>query len=1088
METAPAPTAPTVARTNSVVETETWDVEFYEAREPSPPGNGEGLWGYEGRSIKDDPTYSGEKWLYVAQANLDADDRITRTSLKVEGQYDADGALTLVDWALPGDHPQGAPHPLAGRDTREPTVPREDGRVRLTFRVDGLAPGGASNVGPPPGGRSVYLAFLSHVQLPATRLDLYFGERADQSLLDRALLLDPSALRADGTKGGETVGYGPSAADALRRAGVNWVTAARGEGATPLAQAVLVDHVALADEIHQKYEEVLEPLLVYDLKNASKAFHATVTRSIAEAYAAAETGGDLDEVPGRPLVKIREFEAERAALVEPVELWAQKLYWDHMRQPGYRLARADAADAEDATAPTEEQYLRIEDEAERQLQLLDGAELSDAGKRYLVDEVGDVGRGGWFVWFAKLESFLAKVAAVPVVDLKRAFKDPWARSRKIVGRTLPELNERRIGLVGDLARVTEHARTHRAQTTAAAAQLRRVQNAMNGALAKVQTEAQLLQSLRSERAQLRESRALSRRRFERLLRAGQADFAPGVRMRTASEMAGDGAVHFFDPRSLSPGPQSSLGSRVRTFRFRGDDYVRRPSGLLVLADGDRLLVGAAGPAALGDEVRATARWSGALDEAIADVGRRIGQAERAADAARQRHGGLSDEEVRARAIVGELERQTGAHEAAVDQAQKDVDVVDGQIQRHQADVDDLVRQADAGIERTVTSPKSKLAFGLGALGAGIAAADFVHKMADGEPDAWGIYDDAFVSAVGAVGGVAGTVDALETISRRVALGVRSGTAARVLVKGLGAVGGACAVWVGVVEFRRATENRDTVAQWSAGFAITSGAFAVIAGVGAATSWTGPGAVAAMGLAALITGLVSIGLWLFTDTPLETWFKKHRWRAGAPPIGADTPALRERMGRDLTDLLRLLAMPVVSVELWNGGGLAAFGTGAGRQGPPAFLRFVVRPGFRTPGMAYVVSDLRLRVARSGPDLDWRLQRPGTSFNVPDSIRSLYTPADGESRAAYLHDLPIDYDLVPDAVAEALGRRPDHIEFLCAVSLGTAGGDGPDVSFRLRGDVGYTHVTDASGWHYSPMTPLSPAAGDGPRVSVGLPEPD
>ena len=1086
METLADPLA-VAASTNTSVVTETWDVVFYEAHAPSPPGEGQELWGYRGRSIADDPTYSGEKWLYVCQANLDADGRITRTSLLVEGQYDADGALTLVDWALPAGHERGEAHPLAGRDVREPTVPRPDGRVRLSFRVDGSATGRTSNVGPPPGGRSVYLAFLSHVQLPAARLDLYFGERADQDLLDRALLLDPSDLRDDGTEGGETVGYGPSAADALRRAGKNWITATRRDGAASLAQAVLVDHVALAGEIHRGYEGALGPLLMYDLDNASKTFHASTTRSVAEAYAAAKTDRNLDEVPGQPLVKIREFEGERTALMETVELWAQKLYWDHMRQPGYRLARADAADAEGTEPTTEEEYLRIEDEAERQLNLLDGAELSDAGKRYLIDEVGDVGRAGWFTWFAKSEAFLAKLAAVPTVDLRYAFKDPWAKSREIVKHELGPLNARRVGLAGDLTRVTEHARAHAATLASSADRLRRIQCDVLAALTNVETDAELLGRLQAMKREAVAERAANRRRFRQLLVRGQADLAPGVLLRTTDDMVAGGEVRLFDPRSLRNGRQSSFTSTVRTFRFEGADYVQRGSGLYALADADRLIVGPSGQGSLEGAVRSTALEGGWLDEAVAHLEGEIGKARRAADASRQRHGDLSAQEVRARTLVDALTDLTDAKGGAVDKAQGDLDALDAKIEPVQARVDGLVRESDEAIEALVTSPKAKLAFGLSAFAAAISAADFARKMTDDKPDAWGVFDEAFVSAVGAVGGAASATDATEMMFKSVAYGVRNRVATRALVKGLGAVGGVCSIWVGYVEVRRAGQNKDKVAMVSAWAGIASGAFAVVAGVGAATAWLGPGAVATMGLAAILAGLFSVFLWFFTDSPLETWFKTSRWSAGAPRIGPDSPALRQRMQRDLTALLELLSMPAVSVELWDAGGLAAYGSGARREGPPPVLRLAVRPGFRTPGMTYRVTDLRLRVARTGPDLDWRLQRPGTSLSVPDTVRTLYTPADGGSRAVYVQEFGIDYGRAPGVAVEALRDDPHRLEFLCAVALVTPGDGGPDVSFRLRGDVGHSHRTDRGGYTgYSPFMPLDPTSGDGPHVSVGVRE--
>ena len=184
------------------------------------------------------------------------------------------------------------------------------------------------------------------------------------------------------------------------------------------------------------------------------------------------------------------------------------------------------------------------------------------------------------------------------------------------------------------------------------------------------------------------------------------------------------------------------------------------------------------------------------------------------------------------------------------------------------------------------------------------------------------------------------------------------------------------------------------------------------------------------------------------------------------------------------------MPIVSVELWDADGLAVYGTGADRQGPPELLRLAVRPGFRTPGMTCAFTDLRLRIARTGTDLAWRLQRPVASLTVPDNVRSLYAPADGESRAVYLHNLPLDHDRVPAEVLGVLSRFPSRLEFECTVALVTRRGDGLDVSFRLRGEVGHRVRTDDTGYYSTSYgrNGIPPSFNDGPVFSVGLPEPE
>ena len=184
--------------------------------------------------------------------------------------------------------------------------------------------------------------------------------------------------------------------------------------------------------------------------------------------------------------------------------------------------------------------------------------------------------------------------------------------------------------------------------------------------------------------------------------------------------------------------------------------------------------------------------------------------------------------------------------------------------------------------------------------------------------------------------------------------------------------------------------------------------------------------------------------------------------------------------------------ILSVALWDAGGqgMAAFGTGADRHGPPQLARLAVRPGFRTPGITYSVTDLRLRVNRPGRDLAWGLQREGSGLAVPDPAHSLYAPANGRSQAVYVQEMEVDYTRAPDVIVGALSEEPDNVEFECTVALvSPAGREGPAVAFRLRGGVGYVRRTDASGYSFDPYVyTVSPAASDGPRVSVGLPESD
>ena len=143
----PAPTAR--SRTNTAVQTEEWDVAFFEAHDPTPPTAETPRWTFQTRAIASDPEQGRDKWLYVFVANLHADGRVDRTSLKYEGHYGEDGALTLVNHE---PDPGETLSPQVGLDVRPATVPVPGKRLPLAFQVDGSAAGGASNVAPPPAG------------------------------------------------------------------------------------------------------------------------------------------------------------------------------------------------------------------------------------------------------------------------------------------------------------------------------------------------------------------------------------------------------------------------------------------------------------------------------------------------------------------------------------------------------------------------------------------------------------------------------------------------------------------------------------------------------------------------------------------------------------------------------------------------------------------------------------------------------------------------------------------------------------------------------------------------------------------------
>ena len=1073
-----------VAPSNSLISMEEWDVMFFEAHDVQPPTADEANWVYQTRRIASDLDAGRDKWLYVFVANLDDAGQIDRTSLRIEGHYDEEGALSLVNWVPEFDEESGERRgPHAGRDVRPADVPTQGNRVRLMFRVDGSAAENASRVAPPAGGRSVYLAFLSHVQLPAIRLDRYFGEWAHRHLLNRALLLDPSSLTAEGEDGGAKVGYGPTATDAKQEGGHGWVSTVRGTG-RPLAKGILIDYLDLAAELHANYQNALIDLHRFDLENADKVLHATVTRGVVEAYAADE-GIPPEDTPGRPLDKIETFEGERDVLEAPVRLWSDRLYNYHIELPAFGLARDDAAEAERVSGLSDDRLQTALDELGRQADLLEDAELSEAGRRYLREELAGRWAEHWVRLVSQSVNVLEKATKIPARVFRRAFGDAWKflRAERLTAQTA---DDRLASALSQVVTSLEAARAQSGVAAAAAAELDEAGTVLLEAMADLRSSRRRLGTLRDRGASVSDELARARADFRnRLLLPDRAPSRPGFRPLTVDGMVRGSEFVFFEPRSFRPGAQTSFG--VEPVRFRvepvGDE------GLVVLRSGGRTAVGTGGLVLPpGEQLRADANRVGALKDELDEIRRQIGVEEAVV---RSQEGRASSASANRRAVRKQLAYEQLMEKAKLDEldasaqsaGRATITARDQQAARAGA-------QASFDAKEVKLSAKGRIAFMLTFVGAGISVYTHVQdrrRRDDGE--AWSVHEKAFSSGVGAAGGLLGTVESLDLVWTRAATAVTARTAGGLALKTAGMIGGVCVVIVGALDLERERESHDEVGQVAAGFTIASGVFTALAG-GAFLANAAAGLVLALGVVGLVIGIIAALIWIFQNSPLEDWFEACVWgeeSSGSELTGA---ALRRRIESDIEGLLRIIALPLVSVELWDvDGGPARLARYGYLERPvPDALRFVLRPGYRSPGSSFRVSDFRLVTEQAG--LIWGDEVSvgvQSAFDLSDPTRVLFVDATEEGkRAAFVHEFDIEEPALPPSAVAVLRRQPRNVEFECTVELvpgrmsdvygveddvGVAVGatGGPPVSFRLRGPVGYWKQAEPSDYQYSPLTP-------------------
>lgn len=1018
------------ATSNTTVETETWNVLFYEVHEPTPPAEGSTSWTYQGRRIAS--AEGRDKWLYVFQANLDADDQITRTSLQVEGHYDAEGALSLVDWS------QGAGQ-WAGQDARPATVARPNKAIQLTFRTDGSAAGGTSGVTAGDGGRSVYLAFLSHVQLSAVRLDRYFGEWAHRHLLNRALLLDPSSLRSDGTESGDEVGYGPSAADAFQRAGHNWISVTRADGATPLAKAILFDYVDIGAELHAKYSAALTRLDAFDIGRSERTLHAAVTRAVAQAYAESEEE-DLSDVPGDPMTKIEAFEAERPPMLEEVDLWGERLFGHHMRLPAFELAREDATDFGTMEQLSEAALDAIDAEVERQADLLDAAGRCASGSAYLREFLADGLSSSWYGVVALAPKVIQRLAKAAVRYYKPGVRAAWTE-QKTVAATVQEITDRRVRAQTQLLQATEEARLQRGVTEAAFAVVERKQADVLTALAET-VDRPLIQpgSVEYERIVDEILRRSSREGLLDLdavfnptraypgfrpLPVWDVLQPPGGWVLTGNQPRA--TFTMLDPRAWRlPGQGGSRAdARFRTFRM----YKRLPSGIIVLSDGERKLM---------------ANVRRALPNRPATPRPPTNAQRRALALARIKQDLLDD---------------------AVRTARSEVqDAFSADLTGQEATLRGAAAETELRTTRLTTA--GRLVFMLGLYGGVESARALSRELRAGqrredEGDSFmSAYLGAFAAGANLGAAATGSIDALEAVSRRAALAVADRAKLGIGLKVFGVAAGALTAVAGAFSFAHEWRTHDEAGMAAAALTIASGlaggvvAYGYVIGMKAAwLPW--------LGYIGIALAIISILVLLFSNTPLEDWLEGCLWSSEESYDRLSGGALSQRVDRDLRELLKIISVPLVSLEVWNQdpatGEMSIATWGSTNEPVPTHIRLSVRPGFLPGNASLQVSNLRLRL----PAIGSRPEVPiGTDVTVQDPTAACYVPAEGDAPGVFVMTWAIDAAALPARAAGFLQMPPAGVGFGCSVSLRFPDGGVSPVTFDLRGNVGYARTFDGT----------------------------
>lgn len=869
-------------------------------------------------AIRKDDSADREKWLYVFAADVrDADLTVLGTSLKIEGQYDRDGALRLVDWSRgAGAHGGLDRRPLSGA-----VVP--EGVLTLVVPAR-RAQGGA----PTEGVRTVLLAFLSHVPLPAHRLDRYFSNDPDIRLPDRALLIDPTATSDEGAFG-STMATGRASSGGATR----WV---RPTGDGVHTEAFLVDSVDFAFTLHERYQAAANLFDAFTIRNATRMFHADMTRSVASGYMAQqgfeEEGETEDDVPGQVFTAIEEYKRSVEVEHAKVEFWAHHLHEYWMEGTAFELAREDASDYGPLSTLNEPRRAMIDAEVARQGELLQGAERSDRGRRYLAAHLAQADAKSWYERVALASQVTARLADVPKIYLT-ALREKAADEVKAIASDTATLHQRRLAAAGDYLSALEYARAivPAASGRIDALQLRLL-DPMDAALRTGEAPARHVdaaaEAARRRAREVRDGRGVGV--LERAVRSGAGIDALPVSVLiapdglplsspTRTSQAGliltDHSAVASDSRLiLGPEPIVTFGS-PRT--ESGLIVLQGPNGSEALADLRPLLGG--GPLPAPDPVAPATPRRSALSRLLDATGRPLDESpgqrlQQIRDALAARQGQLDE------AVLREQLRTRRVNWAGrLFMALNFLDLVAG--------VADTRAKMETA-ERDVGRGRARWEAYLGAMGAGIGSAAALAGLAE---SAESIIPARLLSATAGTGGAAAV--SLSTV-----------------LKAAGIAGAVFGTVAGTVQLRTELGSHDAMGAVSAGFAIAAG----LAGLAAAISWIPFGGWVAGGVILGLAG-VSAVFGMMSDTPIEEWLRNCIWsqdEAGeVEGLAPDAP----RVSYEIEDLLALLAAPRVSVELryMSGGEVsrlmryhtASAGTPAR---PPDRVRLVVWPGLQPPG--------------------------------------------------------------------------------------------------------------------------------------------
>lgn len=943
------------------------------------------------RPVHSDVANARDKWLYIFRADIHPGRTISASSLQWEGQYDDQGGLKVVDWS------QGAGQ-WAGQDVRPATIDKPNGVITLTIED-------RSALGRPlEGVRSVHVAFLSHAQLPAVRLDQYFSGHPDARLPSRALLLDPGATAEDG-------GFRSTLAHAAST--TRWMLAPDADG---VCWAYLFDYVDFARTLHGYYAASVARFAAYSLDNAEKILHAGLTRSLADAYrdeehkddderddvpdpdwTLAEEVSSQGRVPGEVYTRLDAFAAEVAAEAARVEFWATHLYDEWMSGDAFAMAREDATGFGPLDGLADPALDAVEAEIARQADLLDGAEVSERGKAYLAANLARANTPPWYDRVALATRIVGRLADIP----KTYYESLAAKATEEIAAATADLKARRLSAFAQLLTSYEHARivVPSAATAIDEKQLRILTPMLTavgpgapGSGGLPGSPADLLSSLPTP---LRGATGSGLTALPTAMIVGA----------TGRGVQGAG-LNLLEPTHWTPGHTYGLRDAPTT-QFR---WTRTEDGLLVLSGGGRrafadargLLTGAPGLVTPSGEP--LTRKRAALSRLVDVTGRPLAESDAAAfDAFRQR---------------------VASEQAALDARQLAVDMREARL-----------------------NWAGRLFIALNLLDLITSWADLQAKIRDGRRDqgrgagAW----EAYLGAMGAGAGTASAATGLiESTKALLPKGIAAGRVGLALTV-FGKISGVLAIVSSSVSLVQEIDTHDEAGAWSAGFGLAAGMFVFI---------YPPAAVA--------LAVISVVIFLFANTPIEDWLENNYW--GVEETG-EIRALSSSRGRrrliyEVEDLFGMLGRPLLSVEVRRSEAgapseLVRYGSTL-ETAAPNRLRLTIRPGLFPDGATIEVSLFEILLPPRGLGDMISGDREATSIqdrlSVPDPLREAVAEG-AHGGTVFIREWGLD-DL-PGSLAQRLRMPPTVLTFTCRVTVRLPQGFSRVTSpaYTVRGAVGY-----------------------------------